>query len=266
MITAVAQVDVSRNGTLVYTKRQPPAGQTLVWLDKAGSTQPLRNTAAQYDGLRLSPDGKRLAVGILDRNNSDLWVHDWERDISTRLTFEPGFDGYPVWTPDGKHLAFTSASHGGQINLYWMRADGGGEKPVRLTQSKNQQWPASFSPDGKRLAFQELNEKGKTEIWTISLDDVETDHPKPGKPEPFLVTPFNEMAPAISPDGRWLAYMSDESGTVQIYVRPFPGPGGKWQVSTGGGRFLGMVKNAGTLLRHARRHYGGELPCKRRCV
>jgi serine/threonine-protein kinase len=117
-----------------------------------------------------------------------------------------------------------------------MRADGAGaEEAIRLTESKNFQVPYSFSPDGKRLAFTELGAQTSYDLWTLPLDNVEGDHPKAGKPEPFLQTKFNEIAPNISPDGRWLAYHSDETGNWEVYVRRFPGPGGKWQVSTGGG-------------------------------
>ena len=118
--------------------------------------------------------------------------------------------------------------------MYWMRADGAGEA-VRLTESKNPQFAFSFSPDGKRLAFAEVDPHTNVDLWTLPLEGAESDHPKAGKPEPFLVTPFNEMVPMISPDGHWLAYYSDESGRDEVYVRPFPGPGGKWQISTAGG-------------------------------
>jgi eukaryotic-like serine/threonine-protein kinase len=206
----------------------------LVWLDSAGQTHPIRAIAAEYYGpIRSSPDGTRFAVSIVERGNANIWVYEWERDTITRLTFTPGFDGLPVWSPDGKHIAFTSR-RAGMANLYWMRADGAG-KTVRLTESKNIQSAWSFSPDGKRLAFQEADSRTNFDLWTLPFEEVESDHPKPGKPEPFLVTPFNEFAPMISPDGRWLAYYSNESGRDEVYVRPFPGPGGKWQVSIAGG-------------------------------
>ena len=118
--------------------------------------------------------------------------------------------------------------------MYWIRADGAGQA-VRLTESKNSQFAFSFSPDGKRLAFVEIDPHTNLDLWTLPLEGAESDHPKAGKPEPFLVTSFNEMAPMISPDGHWLAYNSDESGRDEVYVRPFPGPGGKWQISTAGG-------------------------------
>jgi serine/threonine-protein kinase len=225
-----AQLDCSRSGTLVYV-REKAARQTLMWLDAYGRTQPLRTTAAEYAGtVRFSPDGKRLAAGLEEGGNRDVWLYEWERDTMTRLTFAPGYDQYPVWTPDGKHIVFASTPQ----NLYWMRADGAGEV-VRLTESKNPQIPYSFSPDGKRLVFSEVRPQTSYDLWTLPLEGAESDRPKPGKPEPFLVTPFVEQTPMISPDGKWLAYVSDESGNSEVYVRPFPGPGGKWKISTGGG-------------------------------
>jgi serine/threonine-protein kinase len=106
-----------------------------------------------------------------------------------------------------------------------------------LTESKNSQLPYSFSPDGKQLVFMEITPQTGYDLWTLPLKDGGSDHPAPGKPEPLLVTPSNEKRPMISNDGRWLAYQSDESGRNEVYVRPFPGPGGKWQVSTGGGDY-----------------------------
>ena len=152
----------------------------------------------------------------------------------TRLTFTSGFDGYPVWSPDGKAIAIES-DRDGVGNLYLIRAEGGAEAQ-RLTFSKDPQTPGSFSPDGTRLAFCQRNpDDGTDDIWTIPLTRTESGELKPGQPERFLCTPANENEPAISPDGHWLAYESDASGTPEIYVRPFPGPGGLWQISSGGG-------------------------------
>jgi serine/threonine-protein kinase len=172
-------------------------------------------------------------MGVVEGGSVNVWLFDWERDTPTRLTFTPGLEAFPVWSPDGKHIVFTSTRRGAP-NLYWTRADGAGEA-VRLTESKNGQYAHSFSPDGKRLAFGEIDPQTGDDLWTLRLEETDGDHPKPGKPEPLLVTPFNERTPMISPDGRWLAYQSDESGRSEVYVRPFPGPGGKWQISTGGG-------------------------------
>jgi len=228
-----AQMDISRSGTLVYV-RGKARKIALTWLDSSGQTRPLGAAPAQYEpNIFFAPDGKRLALSWVERGNDDVRVYDWERDTMTRLTFT-GSDGVPVWSPDGKHIAFSSTKGGGADNLYWMRADGAGEA-VRLTEGKNSQYAFSFSPDGKRLVFAEIDPHTNVDLWTLPLEGAESDYPRVGKPEPLLVTPFNEMTPMISPDGHWLAYCSDESGRNEIYVRPFPGPGGKWQISTAGG-------------------------------
>ena len=143
----------------------------------------------------------------------------------------------PVWTPDGKRIVFESQGTG-KFSLQWIRADGAGEAQ-RLLESKNRLRPYSFSPDGKRLAFSEQNAGSSMDIWTLPLDTSDPEQPKPGKPELFLGTPFAELEPAFSPDGRWIAYTSTESGRSEVYVRPFPAGGpfgsGRSTISTGGG-------------------------------
>jgi serine/threonine-protein kinase len=139
-----------------------------------------------------------------------------------------------VWTPDGKNIVFSS-NNPAAPGMYWIRSDGSGEAQ-RLTEGKLSEYPYSFSPDGKRLAFHQFGNNNSLNIFT-ALIEGDAAHPKLGKAERFLGTPFIEVAPAFSPDGRWLAYASDQSGTLEVYVRPFPGPGGRWQISTGGGTY-----------------------------
>jgi eukaryotic-like serine/threonine-protein kinase len=143
----------------------------------------------------------------------------------TRLTFEGNENLNGVWTPDGKRIAFASTKEGPR-NIYWQRADGSGGLE-QLTTSENTQVPMSWSPDGQLLSFFEVNPTTGYDIWVLRLSDR--------KALPFLRTPFNESVPRFSPDGRWLAYISNESGRYEIYVQPYPGPGGKWQISTEGG-------------------------------
>lgn len=235
--------DFSQTGTAVcLTGRWAPRKRSLVWLDSSGKTEALRAAPGPYGDPRLSPDGKRLALSIRDGiAHWYIWVYDWERDRMTRLTFS-GVDLTPEWHPDGQHLAFVSDRNKGMPGLYWMRADGAGDV-VRLTENKNIQWPYSFSPDGKRLAYVEPHPETRTDIWILPLEGNDPDHPKPGKPEPFLRTAYAEESPAFSPDGHWLAYESNESGRMEVYVRPFPGPGGKWQISSGGGHLPVWSRN-----------------------
>src|SRR5260370_472048 len=166
-------------------------------------------------------------------------IQEWERGARTRLNFTAqAVNFFPVWMPDGKHIVFESEGTG-NFSLQWIRADGAGEAQ-RLLESKNAQKPYSFSPDGKRLAFSENNAETRRDLWTLPLDTSDPEHPKPGKPELFLHTPFTQEDPAFSPDGHWIAYSSTESGRREVYVRPFPARGaygsGRVTISTGGGR------------------------------
>jgi Tol biopolymer transport system component len=142
----------------------------------------------------------------------------------------------PLWTPDGTRIAFASRRADRiSSNLHWQRADGTGE-PQRLTQSTNNQQLGSWHPSGKYLAFAEQNlQSGTGDLMILPMQGDEASEWKPGQPTVFLNTPFNEQTPAFSPDGRLIAYISNESGQFEVYVKPFPGPGGKWQVSVAGG-------------------------------
>jgi serine/threonine-protein kinase len=206
-------------------------------MDSAGKTQPLIPTPAHYMDWSLSPDGRRLAIETLEAGTS-LSVYDIDRAALMRLTFSGRANHSPVWAPDGKHIVYVSQMEEGGEVIMWIRADGAGE-PRRLRQSTNAMGPRSFSPDGRHLAFAEFSAETNSDIWTLPIDSSDADHPKAGKPEVFLQTPFNEMFPVISPDGRWMAYVSNESGTTEVYVRPFaggsPASGGKWQISIGAG-------------------------------
>jgi Tol biopolymer transport system component len=187
-----------------------------------------------------SPDGRKLAF----INGTDIFIHDLERDIGHRLTFNADARS-PVWTPDGKHIAFETVSGG--FSLSWIRSDGARE-PQRLLSQANPVDSWSFSSDGRRLAYLEANPETGFDLWTLPLDLTDPDRPKPGKPELFLRTPADELVPRFSPDGRLIAYRSNESGNNEIYVRPFPARGGgKWQVSTGGGLY-GIWSNNGREL------------------
>jgi serine/threonine-protein kinase len=171
-------------------------------------------------------------------------VLDIERQTLSALSFLPGLNSAPVWSPDGKYLVFRSYNPKGS-GLYWISADGSGEAQ-RLSDGKWSETPQGISLDGKRLILVQEGEGTGFDIWSAPIEG-DRDHPHLGKPEPFLRTQFSESHPALSPDGRWMAYMSDESGNTEIYVRPFPGPGGKWQISTGGGSYPIWSRNGHEL-------------------
>ena len=233
--TGGAQFAVSASGTLVYLPGQSTSvGVPIHWMDHEGKTTPLRATPANWFNPRFAPDGRRLALQINDGQN-DVWVYEWARDTLARLTFDPANDTNPVWTPDGRRIVFGSArADKSAPNLYWQRADGTGDAQ-RLTESKNPQQPASWHPSGKFLAFEEQTPQTASDLMILPMEGDEASGWKPGKPAVFLNSPFAEREPMFSPDGRWLAYSSNETGRNEVYVRPFPGPGGKWQISTGGG-------------------------------
>ncbi|HUB78613.1 MAG TPA: protein kinase [Bryobacteraceae bacterium] len=227
--TGGGQFAFSRNGTLVYLAGKSSAQTArMEWLDGSGKPQPLLATPGVYLNPRFSPDGKKLAY----ETGSDIYIYDLERDTTTRLTFIGNANG-PVWSPDGRHIVFEASAK----NLLWVRSDGAGE-PQRLVENLSNPVPGSFSPDGRRLAYFPQAPATGWDLWTLPLDLSDPDHPKAGQPELFLGTTANELLPRFSPDGRWIAYRSNESGTDEIYVRPFPaGSGGKWQISSGGGLF-----------------------------
>ncbi len=152
----------------------------------------------------------------------------------------------PVWTPAGQRITYSSFERSGEFSLYWKQADGAGDA-LHLTQSKNETYAQSWRPDGKVLAFDQLNPGTSRDIMTLAVEGDEKSGWKVGEPMPFLNSPSSETTPAFSSDGRWLAYQSDESGNNEVYVRPFPGPGGKWQISTGGGGYPVWSRNGKEL-------------------
>jgi serine/threonine-protein kinase len=224
--TGAAQFDVSRNGTLAYVPGGPPSDRRIVWVDRNGTETPLPAPPRAYLGVDLSPDGSRVAVTI-DSGTRDVWVYDIPRGTLTRLTFA-GDNSLPLWSPDGRRLAYASRSSNGPTNIFAIAADGSGA-PERLTDSPNPQIATSFSRDGRFLCFTEALAAAQADLWVLPLFGDR-------KPMAVARTPFDERWGRFSPDGKWLAYVSDESGIDQVYVQAFPGPGSKVQVSTDGGR------------------------------
>jgi serine/threonine-protein kinase len=177
----------------------------------------------------VSPDGKKIAMVVRQGAAQDLWVYDAGRDALTRLTFGEQAFVNPIWTPDGRFVVVGSIGAG----VFWVRADGG-TRIQPLVERKTIIFPVSFSPDGRRLAFYEVT--GAAQIWTVAIEPG--DGMKAGEPERFLTSQSSDNWPVFSPDGRWIAYESDESGRQEVYVRPFGTAttvGGKWLISNGGG-------------------------------
>ncbi len=235
-----AQLALSSEGTLVYVPGTvaTAAQRPVDWLTRAGTKSVLRATKANWTSPRFSPDGQKLALDILDGKQRDIWVYDWARDTLTQLTFDPSYDQSPVWTPDGRRIVFASdRAKAGVANLYEVNADGTGEI-IRLTESSDIQGAASWHPSGKFLAFDARRGATGLDLMILPMEGDVAGGWTPGKPTVFLSTPAYEAGPMFSPDGRWIAYTSNEAGgNNDVYVRPFPGPGGKWRISTEGGGF-----------------------------
>jgi serine/threonine-protein kinase len=226
------QYSFGSNGTFVYLAGQKGASAyPISWLNAAGQTTPLVPQPGLYGAPRISPDGSRLAYTATGTKGADVWVYDFRRDAPTQLTFTgPGLREV-AWAPDSKHLVF-----GDGESLWWIRADGSGA-PQKLLEKTANPRPFSFSPDG-HLVYSPFGVQGLPDLWTVPIDLSDPERPKAGRPEPFLTDAFVEVDPAFSPDGKFIAYSSNEFGAANdIFVRPFPGKGGKWRVSTGGGKF-----------------------------
>ena len=231
-LIGVGQFDVSGTGTLIYRRANDRGSglNTLQWVDSSGGREPLPAAPANYVAPRVSPDGTRVALWQAGQGQ-DVWIYAPQRDAMTRLTVGGG-NNRPIWSPDGRHVVFCAGG-----GVFQARADGA-RQPQALIPSKVLLYPSSFTPDGRRLAYTEVVATGASQIWTVPLEDRGGEL-HAGTPEPFLESRSNDTAPAFSPDGRWLAYQSNESGTNEVYVRPFPPPasgqGSRWQVSNSGG-------------------------------
>jgi eukaryotic-like serine/threonine-protein kinase len=221
-VTGAAQYTISLTGTLAYVPGSATVQCKLVWVSRKGVEQPLPAPTHAYLDPRVSPDGRTIAVGTAEEDGLQIALFDLGRETLSRLTFQ-GHNRVPVWTPDGKHVAFWSDASGGPANLFWQRADGSGGRE-QLRNSNKLDVPFSFSADGQLLSFVEVNPATGDDTWVLRMSDR--------KAQLFLAS---ADAPTFSPDGHWLAYVSEESGRREVYVQPYPGPGGKYQISTDGG-------------------------------
>jgi serine/threonine-protein kinase len=233
--SGVSHFAVSDQGTLAYVPYKAVIQQrSLVWVDRNGREELLNAPPRAYQYPRISPDATRVALDIRDQE-TDIWIWDFARETLTRLTFGPSRDLLPVWTPDSRRIAYVSERDGRNGSLYWQSADGTGAVE-RLTENRDGeggggQVPYSFTPDGSKLLYRfDTSPPAKTgaDLWVMTINGRRS--------EPLLQSPFNERHGELSADGRWLAYVSDESGRNEVFVRPFPDANsGRWQVSTAGG-------------------------------
>ncbi len=232
-VSGASQFVVSRSGVLLYVPAailSSAAGggsnRTIVWMNRQGREEPLKVPPRAYFALRLSPDGTRIALDIRDQEN-DIWVWDLARTTLTRFTFDPVADLFPVWTRDSRRILWASA-RAGAFNLYWQAADGTGS-PERLSEAPYGQYAMSVTADGKGVLINDLKAAQNPDVSLVPFEGK-------GPPVPILESAATERGADISPDGRFIAYESDESKTSEVFVRPFPNVNeGKWQVSIAGG-------------------------------
>ncbi len=220
---------VSDNGTLVYIPGQlTGSNRSLVLLDRTGKATLLNAPRQYYATPKFSPDGQRIALAIVSDQNIDIWVYDRRRESLTKLTFG-GQNRTPTWSPDGRRIAYLS-----QVDREWgvfvKPADGSGTTE-QIFSGYGRTLIGAWSRDGSMMLLDNFEPQSQSQgdIYILPLQDS-------AKPRPIIATPFDEYGATLSPDGKWLAYMSNESGVYQVYVRPFPGLAGKWQISTGDGQ------------------------------
>jgi serine/threonine protein kinase/Tol biopolymer transport system component len=227
----------SENGVLTY-RTSGGTNTQLTWFDRSGKKLGVLGDPAQYYSLALSPDEKRVAVSITEGNNRDIWIYDVARNLKTRFTFDPATEQEMSWSPDGSRIIFNSSRKGGLLNLYQKASDGSGNEELLYEDTSGSKYPETFSSDGRSILYftGTASAKAGADILTLPLTGGGSGGSwKAGKPVPFLQTKFNELYARFSPDGRWVAYQSNESGRFEVYVAPYPGPGGKRQISTAGG-------------------------------
>jgi serine/threonine protein kinase/Tol biopolymer transport system component len=236
-ITRSANFAVSQTGVLAYRTGGPadaPAAasndeqRSLVWVDRSGQRSAPLGTTGGYAGVDLAPDGKRFAVHRHEGTGGDNWIFDLAEGRMQRLTFDTDqHNSNPIWSPDGTRIAFASRRNN-KWGVYVKLADGTATEEL-ITESEVLKMPSSWSPDGKLLVYTQAT--GVVDVWAVPVTGEK-------KPFPLLQGPYTEVSPQVSPDGKWLAYSSNETGRNEIFVKSFPEGAGKWQVSTDGGNFL----------------------------
>jgi Tol biopolymer transport system component len=230
------QYTISSAGTVVYVPGVSGAKSTLVWVDRTGQIEHLEFPVEKYGTFQISPGGRKLAIQVVNYGNSNIWLYDLRSGFRSRLTLE-GNNGIPIWTPpDGQWVTYRSDTKGIH-NVFMKRADGSGEirQLTYNTDSRRIIYPYSFSPDGETLA---LGISG--DIFLLALDNK-------AEPKTFVESGFEEWGAIFSPDGLWIAYVSDEQGQYDVYVQPYPRTGQRWRISTEGGEEPVWSRNSNEL-------------------
>jgi len=219
---------VSENGVLLYQDRSASGVSQLVWFDRSGKEVGSLGSTGNQANPRISPDGKRVALDITDpqTGNMDIWIYESSGGIPTRFTSDPAIHAAAIWSPDGSRIVFMSLRQG-HPDIYQKSSSGAGNESAILV-SERGKYPTDWSPDGRFILYRALDAKTNFELWALPVGSDQ-------KPIPFMKTAFGVSHGQFSPDGRWVAYASNESGRWEVYVAPFPGPGGNWKVSSAGG-------------------------------
>jgi serine/threonine-protein kinase len=219
---------VAQSGNLVYVRSPERADRgastRLVWVSREGKELPASQTVSAYEDMTIAPDQQMAAFTIPAEPLWNIWTLDLQRGKLNRLTFI-GDNRDPLWSPDRRHVAYTSFRDG-HFGIYWSTVDGSSPEQ-RLVTAEFEPFPKTFTPDGKKLIFTQYNAASNANAWEVPVTGDATAVPLKGLAE--------GDTPEISPDGKWIAYESGETGQLEVYVQPYPGPGGKWQVSNGGG-------------------------------
>ncbi|MGH9387547.1 MAG: protein kinase domain-containing protein [Vicinamibacterales bacterium] len=228
-----AQFDVSSTGALLYLPGDVMRSeQAIDWLAADGRRTPLRSTRSPWRNLLFSPDGQRLVLELNAGQQGDVWIYDLARDQMSRLTLESTSEVRPIWSPDGRDIAFLSDRE--PNGVYVRAADGSGEARHLMSGRKEPMNVSSWHPSGSFIAGFRPG-PGGTDIFVLPVQRGDTGTWTAGEPAAFVAGPFREASPSFSTDGRWVAYQSNETGQNEVFIQPFPGPGPKLQVSTDGG-------------------------------
>jgi Tol biopolymer transport system component len=221
---------VSDTGLLIYNTGQSETRSEIVWVDRAGEVLSEFGEGHLLFDIMVSPDGRFAAVTELESavGTADIWVCDLERKLRTRFTFDPTNDWYPAWSPDGRKIAFASARNGS--DGIWIKKVGGSEDAELLLETTDKHlYPQTWSPDGEWLVYERVGSDNNTDLWAVRPGDGQTIE--------LVVSKYDAGFGTVSPDGRWMAFVSNESGDDEVYVTTFPEPARRWQVSTNGGTF-----------------------------
>jgi eukaryotic-like serine/threonine-protein kinase len=227
-ISNIGQFSLSKSGVLVYSAGAGAGSRQLAWFDRAGKVTERIGPLTNMFDIALSPDQKRAALQLRNQVgvNDDIWMIDLMRGVLSRFTFDPAIEDFPVWSPDGTRVLFNS-NREGAVTMYQKISTGAGAEEL-VVKSSTTNNPSDWSRDGRFILYENLDPKTMFDIWVLPLTGDR-------KAQVLLQTPFNEQQGRFSPDGKWIAYLSDESGRSEVYVQSFPLTGAKWQISTNGG-------------------------------